>query len=201
MKPINIFALMAACLLAVAMAAEEEDVVTAEQELTEEELAAEEEELAAAEEEEEEEVDEKEMEDEERGLLYSCRQSCDPLHSRCIRAPFYHSMAYSTYTYPALTYPAYRYRCVARRVIKPFSTCRRTCYARYGYGFPGCVQQCAAVPATVHKVVEPHQTSLAATFFPNLKRCHSVCPDSCFMAHRGYFQCGGYGYGGLFRGY
>ena len=200
MKPINIFALMAACLLAVAMAAEEEDVVTAEQELTEEELAAEEEELAAAEEEEEEEVDEKEMEDEERGLLY-CRQSCDPLHSRCIRAPFYHSMAYSTYTYPALTYPAYRYRCVARRVMKPFSPCRRTCYARYGYGFPGCVQQCAAVPATVHKVVEPHQTSLAATFFPNLKRCRSVCPDSCFMAHRGYFQCGGYGYGGLFRGY
>ena len=38
MKPINIFALIAACLLAVAMAAEEEDVVTAEQELTEEEF-------------------------------------------------------------------------------------------------------------------------------------------------------------------
>jgi len=189
MKTFTAFALLAACLMATAAAAaKEEEELTAEQELaTEDELAAEEEEDRA---------EEETMDEEERSHLFRCRQSCDPLYSRCIRAPFYSSrlvypLTHSYASYAPITYPAYRYSCVTRRVIRTVvSPCRRTCYAQYGYGYPGCMQQCAPLPATLHQVAEPHQVSTAATFFPNYAQCRTVCPQRCFMAHRGFFRCG-----------
>jgi hypothetical protein len=188
MKPMNVFFLMAACLLA--MAAAEEDTVeefTAE----EEQAAAEDMEAAAAEEEEmsAEEEEAETMDDEERGHLLACRQSCAPLIGRCIRAAPIYTTLPTTRVY---RYAAPAYRCVTRRTVirTVISPCRRTCYAQYGYGFPGCVRQCAAQPATFHRVAEPHQVSTAATFFPTYGQCRTVCPDRCYMAHRGFFRCG-----------
>jgi hypothetical protein len=187
MKPMNVFFLMAACLLAMAAAAEED---TVEEFTAEEEQAAAEDMEAAAAEEEMSVEEEAEMDDEERGHLLACRQSCAPLTGRCIRAPFY-TTTFPTRVYSKYAAPAYRYRCVTRRVIRTvISPCRRTCYAQYGYGFPGCVRQCAAQPATFHRVAEPHQVSTAATFFPTYGQCRTVCPDRCYMAHRGFFRCG-----------
>ena len=148
MKSLNIFALLAAVLLAfsVATAEEEGDVATAaESKTTEAEATVTEEELA---EEEEDQASELEMMDQtERGLFQTCRQSCDLMTRRCVRLPFFRS---SLAGMPATV----RFRCITRRLIQPIIKCRKTCFNTFGYFMPKCVRRCIIRPGMMVKNVK-----------------------------------------------